>query len=83
MTRTRKNIDNNDSRYYYRCRRPVTLHFLGVQGPHHVITIDGVGTFPLDRGQKDPHSIVYCGQTWCHVHQPNMDGEILVLPKPA
>ncbi|MGN6630999.1 MAG: hypothetical protein ACTHKP_02005, partial [Nitrososphaeraceae archaeon] len=28
----------------------VTLHFLGVQGPHHVITVDGVGTFPLDRG---------------------------------
>ena len=27
----------------------VTLHFLGVQGPHHVITVDGVGTFPLDR----------------------------------
>ena len=29
----------------------VTLHFLGVQGPHHVITVEGVGTFPLDRGQ--------------------------------
>jgi hypothetical protein len=28
----------------------VTLHFLGVQGPHHVITVEGVGTFPLDRG---------------------------------
>jgi D-arabinose 1-dehydrogenase-like Zn-dependent alcohol dehydrogenase len=27
----------------------VTLHFLGVQGPHHVITVEGVGTFPLDR----------------------------------
>ena len=40
----------------------VTLHFLGVQGPHHVITVDGVGTFPLDRGQY-PHSIVYRGQT--------------------
>jgi len=26
------------------------LHFLGVQGPHHVITVEEVGTFPLDRG---------------------------------
>jgi hypothetical protein len=27
----------------------VILHFVGVQGPHHVITISGIGTFPLDR----------------------------------
>jgi hypothetical protein len=26
------------------------LRFLGVQGPHHVITVECVGTFPLDRG---------------------------------
>ena len=65
----------------------VTLHFLGVQGPHHVITVDGVGTFPLDRGQihtvsftaDKPGTITY----WCHVHPPSMVGEILVLPKPA
>ncbi len=65
----------------------VTLHFLGVQGPHHVITVEGVGTFPLDRGQirtvsfiaDKPGSITYL----CHVHVPNMVGEILVLPKPA
>ena len=65
----------------------VTLHFLGVQGPHHVITVEGVGTFPLDRGQihtvsftaDKPGTITY----WCHVHVPNMVGEILVLPKPA
>jgi hypothetical protein len=65
----------------------VTLHFLGVQGPHHVITVEGVGTFPLDRGQihtvsfiaDKPGSITYL----CHVHMPNMVGEILVLPKPA
>ena len=65
----------------------VTLHFLGVQGPHHVITVEGVGTFPLDRGQihtvsfiaDKPGSITYL----CHVHVPNMVGQILVLPKPA
>jgi hypothetical protein len=65
----------------------VTLHFLGVQGPHHVITVEGVGTFPLDRGHihtvsfttDKPGTIRY----WCHIHPPNMVGEILVLPKPA
>jgi plastocyanin len=65
----------------------VTLHFLGVQGPHHVITVEGVGTFPLDRGQihtvsfiaDKPGSITYS----CSVHVPNMVGEIVVLPKPA
>jgi hypothetical protein len=65
----------------------VTLHFLGVQGPHHVITVDGVETFTLDRGQihtvsftpDKPGTIKY----WCHIHMPNMVGEILVLPKPA
>jgi hypothetical protein len=65
----------------------VTLHFLGVQGPHHVITVEGAGTFPLDRGHihtvsfiaDKPGSIMY----WCSVHVPNMVGEILVLPKPA
>jgi plastocyanin len=65
----------------------VTLHFLGVEGPHHVITVEGVGTFPLDRGQihtvsfiaDKPGSITYS----CSVHVPNMVGEILVLPKPA
>ena len=65
----------------------VTLHFLGVQGPHHVITVEGIGSFPLDRGQihtvsftaDKPGTIRY----WCHVHTPNMVGEVLVLPKPA
>jgi plastocyanin len=65
----------------------VTLHFLGVQGPHHVITVEGVGTFPLDRGQihtvsfsaDKPGTITYT----CHIHVPNMVGQILVLPKPA
>ena len=65
----------------------VTLHFIGVQGAHHVITVDGIGTFELKRGQintvsfiaNNPGIINYV----CHVHAPNMVGQILVLPKPA
>jgi plastocyanin len=65
----------------------VTLHFIGVQGAHHVITIDGVDTFELMRGQihtvsfvaNNPGTITYS----CHVHMPNMVGQILVLPKAA
>jgi hypothetical protein len=65
----------------------VTLHFLGVQGPHHMITVEGVGMFPLDRGQMHtvsfnvdkPGTITYL----CTIHVPNMVGQILVLPKPA
>lgn len=63
----------------------VTLHFVGVQGVHHLITVDGVGTFPLLRGQihtisftaNNPGTINY----FCHIHMPNMVGQILVLPK--
>ena len=63
----------------------VTLHFMGVQGAHHVVTVDGVGTFELKRGQintvsfvaNNPGIINYV----CHVHLPNMVGQILVLPK--
>ena len=63
----------------------VTLHFIGVQGVHHVITVDGIGTFELKRGQintvsfvaNNPGIINYV----CHVHLPNMAGQILVLPK--
>lgn len=29
----------------------VTLHFIGLQGAHRVITVDGVGNFELMRGQ--------------------------------
>ena len=65
----------------------VTLHFIGVQGAHHVITVDGVDTFELMRGQihtvsfvaNNPGTITYI----CHVHLPNMVGQILVLPKAA
>jgi hypothetical protein len=62
----------------------VTLHFISVQGTHHVITVNGIGTFTLDRGQihtvtfiaNHPGSINY----YCHIHMPNMVGQILVLP---
>ena len=65
----------------------VTLHFVGVQGFHHVITVEGIGTFPLDRAQihtvsftaNNPGTIAY----FCHIHMPNMVGQILVLPKAA
>ena len=63
----------------------VTLHFIGVQGAHHVVTVDGIGTFELKRGKintvsfvaNNPGIINYV----CHVHLPNMVGQILVLPK--
>ena len=63
----------------------VTLHFVGVQGVHHVITVDGIGSFTLLRGQihtvsftaNNPGTINY----YCHIHLPNMVGQILVLPK--
>jgi plastocyanin len=63
----------------------VTLHFIGVQGAHHVISVDGIGTFPLIRGQiytvsfiaNSPGTINYM----CHLHMPNMVGQILVLSK--
>ncbi|HZC21086.1 MAG TPA: hypothetical protein VE223_05535 [Nitrososphaeraceae archaeon] len=63
----------------------VTLHFVGVQGVHHIITVDGVGSFTLLRGQihtvsftaNNPGTINY----YCHIHMPNMVGQILVLNK--
>jgi plastocyanin len=65
----------------------VTLHFIGVQGAHHVIDVQGVDTFELMRGQihtvsftaNNPGTITYI----CHVHLPNMVGQILVLPNAA
>ena len=63
----------------------VTLHFIGVQGAHHVINVEGIDTFELMRGQihtvsfvaDKPGTITYI----CHIHLPNMVGQILVLPK--
>jgi plastocyanin len=63
----------------------VTLHFIGVQGAHHVVTVDGIGTFELKRGQINTVSFVASNPGMinyvCHVHLPNMVGQILVLPK--
>ncbi len=65
----------------------VTLHFIGVQGTHHVIAVDGIGTFSLTRGQI--HTVSFVANTTgtinytCHLHMPNMVGQILVLLKSA
>ncbi|HXX99196.1 MAG TPA: hypothetical protein VEL11_19065 [Candidatus Bathyarchaeia archaeon] len=63
----------------------VTLHFIGVLGVHHIITVDGVGTFALHRGEIHTVSFIATNpgtiNFWCSVHLPNMVGEILVLPK--
>src|SRR5215813_2147078 len=63
----------------------VTLHFIGVLGVHHIITVDGVGTFALHRGEI--HTVSFIANNpgtinfFCIVHLPNMVGQILVLPK--
>jgi hypothetical protein len=65
----------------------VTLHFIGVLGVHHIITVDGVGTFALHRGEI--HTVSFIANNpgtinfFCSVHLPNMAGQILVLPKSA
>jgi plastocyanin len=65
----------------------VTLHFIGVLGVHHLITVDGVGTFALLRGQI--HTVSFIANNpgtinfFCSIHLPNMVGQILVLPKSA
>jgi plastocyanin len=63
----------------------VTLHFIGVQGAHHVVTVDGIGTFELKRGQINTVSFIATNpgiiNYVCHVHLPNMVGQILVLPQ--
>ena len=63
----------------------VTLHFVGVQGAHHFIKIDGIGNFPLGRGQIQTVSFVASNlgtiSYICTLHLPNMVGQILVLPK--
>jgi plastocyanin len=63
----------------------VTLHFIGVLGVHHIITVDGVGTFALQRGEIHTVSFIATNpgtiNFFCSVHLPNMVGQILVLPK--
>ena len=56
---------------------------MGVQGAHHVITVDGIGTFELKRGQMNTVSFIANNpgiiNYVCHVHAPNMAGQIMVL----
>jgi hypothetical protein len=65
----------------------VTLNFVGVHGTNHYIQVEGIGSFPLTRGQI--HTVTFSADKagtinyWCHLHMPNMHGEILVLPRPA
>lgn len=65
----------------------VTLNFVGVQGPSHYIEVQGIASFPLARGQIHPVTFtadkVGMIRYSCHIHMPNMEGEILVLPRPA
>ena len=65
----------------------VTLNFVGVQGPVHMISVDNMGEFQLKRGEV--HSLTFTADKvgvinyWCHIHMPNMHGQVLVLPKPS
>jgi plastocyanin len=65
----------------------VTLHVADVQGAHFTITVNGVGTFPISRGQI--HTVSFTADKigiinyWSPDHMPSMVGQILVLPKPA
>lgn len=64
----------------------ITLNILDVQGDHHVITVEGRGdAFTLHRGElktmtftADKPGIIHY---FCSIHQPTMQGEIVVLPK--
>lgn len=64
----------------------VTLNFVDVQGPEHMITVDGIAPqFDIHRGEMK--TITFTADKvgtinfWCSMHQPNMRGEIMVLPR--
>ncbi|HJT10068.1 MAG TPA: cupredoxin domain-containing protein [Candidatus Nitrosotalea sp.] len=64
----------------------VTLNFVDVQGPEHMITVDGIAPeFDIHRGEMK--TITFTADTvgtinfWCSMHEPNMRGEIVVLPR--
>jgi hypothetical protein len=65
----------------------VTLHFADVQGVHYVITVDGVGSFSVSRGQI--HTVSFIADKvgtinyYSSQRMPNMVGQIWVLPKTA
>ena len=62
----------------------VVLHFVGINGAHHHISIEGVKPFEVTRGTTttvrfvaDKPGLI---QMNCSDHQPSMSGQILVLP---
>jgi plastocyanin len=65
----------------------VTLHFADVQGAHYTITVDGVGTFPISRGQI--HTVSFTADKvgiinyWSPDHMPSVTGQIVVLARSA
>ena len=63
----------------------ITLNFVDVQGPEHMITVDGIAPeFDIHRGEMK--TITFTADKvgtidfWCSMHEPNMRGEIVVLP---
>ena len=65
----------------------VTLHFADVQGAHYTIAVDGVGSFPISRGQI--HTVSFTADKvgiinyWSPDHMPSVTGQIVVLPRNA
>ena len=65
----------------------VTLHFADVQGAHYTIAVDGVGSFPISRGQI--HTVSFTADKvgminyWSPDHMPSTVGQIVVLPRTA
>jgi hypothetical protein len=65
----------------------VTLHFADVQGAHYTITVDGVGSFPISRGQI--HTVSFIADKVGILnysspdHKPSVVGQIVVLPRTA
>jgi plastocyanin len=63
----------------------VTLHFADVQGAHYTIAVDGVGSFPISRGQI--HTVSFTADKagiinyWSPDHMPSVVGQIVVLPR--
>ncbi|VVC05605.1 Cupredoxin-like domain protein [uncultured archaeon] len=64
----------------------VTLNFVDVQGPEHMITVNGIAPeFDIHRGEMKTITFtvdkVGTIDFWCSMHEPNMRGEIVVLPR--
>jgi len=63
----------------------ITLNFLAVQGSHHVISVEGYADkFELNRGELKTVTFtadkVGTIHFLCSLHQPTMQGQIVVLP---